>query len=62
MRLRERECEPREQQGAGADGGDLDAVRESGTRMLAAADAAIDRVLSGDSERFLSNIRQHHGE
>jgi hypothetical protein len=30
--------------------------------MLAAADAAIDRVLSGDSERFLSNIRQHHGE
>jgi hypothetical protein len=62
MRLRERECEPKEQQAAAAGSGDLDAVREAGIRMLAAADTAIDRVLSGDSERFLSSVRQHHGE
>jgi len=31
-------------------------------RLLSAADAAIDRVVSSDSTRFLGSIRQHHGE
>ena len=40
----------------------LDAVRQAGQQFLAAADEAIARALSGDSEAFLRASRQQGGE
>ena len=48
--------------GAPGEGGNLDALRAEGDRLLAAADEAIDRVLSGNSTDFLRASRQHGGE
>ena len=48
--------------GPAAAGGNLDQLRTEGERLLAAGDAAIDRVLSGNSEEFLRSSRQHGGE
>jgi len=41
---------------------DLDATRQAVERLLTAGDAAINRALSGDSERFLAANRQQGGE
>ena len=63
MRLREREQDEREQRAGGEGGGDpLEAARAAGMRMLDAADRAIDRAVSGDSQHFLSSVQQHHGQ
>ncbi len=43
-------------------GGDLERIRQAGAELLAAADEAIDRALSGDSEAFLAANRQQGGE
>lgn len=40
----------------------LDAVRASADRLLQAADEAIARALSQDSERFLEATRQSSGQ
>ena len=46
-----------------AGGGDgLEAVRSRADRLLRAADDAIARALSGDSERFLQATRQSGGQ
>jgi hypothetical protein len=42
--------------------GEGDALREEGEAFLAAADDAITRALSGDSERFLAQSRQLGGQ
>jgi hypothetical protein len=49
--------------GGGDEGGDtrLDRLR-SAERLLAAADAAIERALSSDSEQFLRSARQRGGQ
>jgi hypothetical protein len=46
------------------DGGssELDAIRQSAEAMLAAGDAAIDKVLSGDSTKFIQQAKQEGGE
>ena len=41
---------------------DLDALSAAANRMVAAADRAMDRVLSGNSAAFLRATRQHGGE
>lgn len=41
---------------------DLGARRDEATRLLAAADAAIERALSGNSAEFLAANRQRGGE
>ena len=46
--------------GGGTD--NLDQLRESADRLLAAADDAIDRTLSGNSDAFLEANRQHGGQ
>ena len=46
--------------GGGSDG--LARVRRSAGGLLDAADEAIDRVLSGDSESFLRQNRQQGGQ
>jgi hypothetical protein len=43
-------------------GSDLDAVRQSAEAMLAAGDAAIARVLSSDSAKFIQQAPQQGGE
>lgn len=49
--------------GPGADqGAGLDAVRDEAERFLRAADRAIERALSGDSEEFLRSTRQQGGQ
>ena len=40
----------------------LTAARAAGTRLLDAAAEAIDVALSGNSQQFLSAIRQHGGQ
>jgi hypothetical protein len=42
--------------------GALDGVRQTGERLLAAADDAIRRTLSGDSEEFMRASRQEGGQ
>lgn len=63
MRFRERndELEQERRDPPGAAPG-LDALRAAGTELLAAGDAAINRVLSGNSERFLASNRQQGGQ
>lgn len=63
-RERERQEEPRlpgDPSGAG-DGDGVEATRARAERLLRAADDAIARALSGDSERFLNATRQSGGE
>jgi hypothetical protein len=64
MRLRRRfsDDDPGPQEAALAEGSDLDALRAAGEEFLRAADDAISRALSGDSERFLEAARQQGGE
>jgi hypothetical protein len=61
----------RQQQGNAPDGSDpshpiggnnLNQIRERASAFHAAADAAIDNVLSGDSEKFNQDARQHGGQ
>lgn len=40
----------------------LDQLRQEGEDLLRAADSAISRALSGDSERFVAASRQRGGE
>jgi hypothetical protein len=40
----------------------LNAMRQAGAAMIAAADGAIDRVLSGDSHKFNVAIQQQGGQ
>jgi hypothetical protein len=47
---------------AGSGGANLDALRSAGSAMLAAADDAITRVLSGDSQAFNQAVRQEGGQ
>lgn len=42
--------------------GDLGGLRHAAEEAWRAADAAIDRALSGDSSRFLQNNRQRDGQ
>jgi hypothetical protein len=46
----------------GGDGDGLANARAQADRLLGAADEAIARVLSTDSERFLGSIRQQGGQ
>ena len=67
MELRERLQDVRELTSSGGDGPDstgnnLAAARETGERFLRAADRAIERALSGDSESFLRASRQEGGQ
>jgi len=63
MRERERRHnEERPAPPATAGGGNLDGLRAAGNDFLAAGDDAINRALSGDSERFLAASRQEGGE
>ena len=43
-------------------GSNLNQIRERATAFHAAADAAIDNVLSGDSEKFNQDARQRGGQ
>ena len=47
---------------AGPTGANLNAIRQSGSAMLAAADDAISRVLSGDSQAFNAAVQQDGGQ
>ena len=67
MRSRERRNEQRAAGGGGAPGSGppgewLDGLRERGHAFLDAADSAIDRALSGSSEKFLEATRQDGGQ
>jgi hypothetical protein len=46
----------------GPNGASLDAIRETASGLLAAADDAISRVLSGDSQAFNLAARQQGGQ
>ena len=46
----------------GPDGANLNAIRQTAAGMLAAADDAISRVLSGDSQAFNTAARQEGGQ
>ena len=46
----------------GTPGANLNAMRQAGAAMIAAADGAIDRVLSGDSHKFNVAIQQQGGQ
>ena len=46
----------------GPSGANLNALRQSGAALLAAADDAITRVLSGDSQAFNQAARQEGGQ
>lgn len=50
--------------GAGSNpaGANLNAIRQAAAGMLAAADDAISRVLSGDSQAFNTAARQEGGQ
>jgi len=45
-----------------ADGASLNAIRQTAAAMLTAADDAISRVLSGDSQAFNAAARQEGGQ
>lgn len=64
MRFRQRDDErpPRPAGEDGAQGDGLESVRAEGDELLSAADEAIRRALSGDSERFLRQARQQGGQ
>lgn len=48
--------------GGPADGGDIDRLRGEADRLLDAAEQAIARALSSDSEAFLQANRQRGGQ
>jgi hypothetical protein len=48
--------------GGPADGGDIDRLRGDADQLLDAAERAIARALSGDSEAFLQANRQRGGQ
>jgi hypothetical protein len=48
--------------GDNPDGANLNIIRQTAAGMLAAADDAITRVLSGDSQAFNAAARQEGGE
>ncbi len=48
--------------GDGGGGSDSDELRDAGEAFLAAADQAITRALSGNSEQFLMQNRQMGGQ
>ena len=48
--------------GSSPDGANLNAIRQTAAGMLAAADDAISRVLSGDSQAFNAAARQEGGQ
>ena len=67
MNQRERpnhEHQPPDPSGSGANpgGANLNAIRQTAAGMLAAADDAITRVLSGDSQAFNAAARQQGGQ
>ena len=65
MRLRERTRDERERNAENPDdAGDanLRAVRLAGQNLLAAGSSAIQKALSGNSERFLAATRQQGGQ
>ena len=65
MKTREHanETTPQQPTLGGMEGGnDLEAIRRSAEAMLAAGDAAIKKVLSGDSAQFIQQARQQGGE
>ena len=65
MRLRDRDRDQRDARPAEAPAsgpGDLAGARERAQRLLEAADDAIRRALSEDSERFLRQTRQQGGQ
>ena len=66
MNDREREIPQRPRSADGppgaGEGGGLEAARTRADRLLRAADEAIARALSGDSERFLQATRQSGGQ
>ncbi|MCX6901637.1 MAG: hypothetical protein NT105_23400 [Verrucomicrobia bacterium] len=45
-----------------AGSGNLNAARASASALLAAGDAAINKALSGDSEKFNESVRQDGGQ
>jgi hypothetical protein len=63
-RERNREGRRREQESSGTASSNqsLSDQRQAGSDLLAAADEAIRRALSGDSEAFLSANRQEGGQ
>jgi hypothetical protein len=65
MSTRNRNRERETPQSSEGSPGPTDGSRErwqAATRLAAEADAAIDQVLSGDSERYLDSTRQRGGE
>lgn len=46
----------------GPNGANLNAIRQAAAGMLSAADDAISKVLSGDSQAFNAAARQHGGQ
>ncbi len=68
MRFQERPYDDLERPAAqapgpgGPEGRDLEQLRQQGEAFYRAGDAAINRGLSGDSERFLSAGRQQGGQ
>lgn len=67
MRFREwmaNEAMRGEEAGGDGDGApaDLDDARHAGERLLRAGRAAIERTLSGESERYLREVRQRGGQ
>lgn len=63
MHTRQRNHEETQQaQPAAAGSGDLDQLRASADRLLAAGSDAIDRALSSDSRAFLEANRQEGGQ
>ena len=63
-RERERPARPRfaGEPSDSSDGDGLEAARTRAERLMQAADDAIARALSGDSERFLNATRQSGGQ
>jgi hypothetical protein len=57
---RPRDAQPRPPAASGGD--QLDAYQEAAARLRAAADEAADRILSGDSARFVDAARQDGGQ
>jgi hypothetical protein len=67
MRFRERHHEDRDQRHdpgvpGGPEGGGLGPMRQAGESLFHAADDAITRALSGDSQAFLNATRQEGGQ
>lgn len=53
---------PPDESAGNAGGANLNAIRQTAGNMLTAADDAITRVLSGDSQAFNTAVRQGGGQ